>query len=395
MKHLTGPWLAGCIIVGALLIGGPVSAGGSHAPTYHFTVVDIPSPPGSPPRLLTLNGIANNGTMSGNYNMLGGFGARVSPSLDVTPVLCSTADFIRYPYADTLGPQVIGMNNSRMVVGNDEGVTAEYGMLQTLDGTCTFFLVPQSVGTWATGINDLEHAVGYYWNATGLPDEPGLLRFHGFLRNQGGFVRLDGPGPRDVVFPTAINDRGDIVGYLYSDVQLDNSYVYHAFFYQNGVYHIVDYPGKEEVWLLDVNNRGQTVGVVGSNGGVGGQAFLLDRGQFFPLPKPSDATAYMLPTASNDHGAIVGAYTEVFHPEGDLTPEHERMVFHQFLATPIHGAHPDKGLYAVKNTHRRWAARDAGPRPTNLHPKHFVPLMDADGTVVLTNGDVVLGKKNH
>jgi hypothetical protein len=304
--------------------------------------------------------------------------------------MCPAEVFQRYPFAANSGPQVVGMNNDAVVVGNDEGLTAITAMTQTPDGTCAFFLVPGSVGTWATGINDLDHVVGFYWNATGNPDEPGLLRFHGFLRDAGGIVRLDGPGPHDVVFPTGLNDVGQIVGYLYSDVQPDNSYVYHAFRYENGTYEIVDDPSGADVWLLGLNNVGQAVGIVGSDGVTGGQAFLLDNGVFLPLNVPTATTVSFQPTAINDHGQLVGNYAE-----RDMTG---RLTFHQFMATPDQQGRGQEMQHVPKGITRALAAIEKNVRRHIQSPRfhgllqQFSPELDVDGAVVLRRGEQVLGR---
>ena len=221
------------------------------------------------------------------------------------------------------------MNNNSIVVGNDEGLTSLHGFQQTLDDTCTFVLIAGTVGTIFTGINDLGQVVGHYWNDTAV--EPGLSRFHGFLKDGSGVTPLTGVGPHDVVFPTAITAVGDIMGYLYRDVQPDNSYVYQAFYYSRGVLQLLDTPTGDDLWLTGLNNVGQAVGVVGMNGVVRGQALLYDRATntFRTLPEPSAETLVIVPTTINDHGSVAGYYVERFG--GEFGPQ----ILHQFLATPM------------------------------------------------------------
>jgi hypothetical protein len=320
------------ILVSLLVLAaapGPSSATPA-ALDYTYTQIDIPPPAGSGLRsMLTLRGLTNTGMLAGVYAETHGFSARVVAGV-VQPILCPPGVFPRYQFPGLTGPEIFAMNNDGTVVGNDEGVDGIYGFLQTADGTCQHFLVPGSGYTLALGVNDRGAAVGFFVNPQG--QEQGLLATHGFLRDAGGFVILHGPGPRDVVFPTAINALGDIVGYLYQNVTANNDYTYQAFLLRNGVYELLDGPNGEDLTLVDINNRGQVLGVVTSASPVYGVPFLLEDGQRQFVTLPSAQTTSMSPAALNDLGQFVGNATEVV--EVRPYPPGPRVETHRVLGSP-------------------------------------------------------------
>jgi hypothetical protein len=352
---------------------------------YTYKVITIPAPAGSRLPDLTLRGLTNGGLLAGIFYAPGGYSARVLRG-QVLPVQCPPEEFTRYQFPFLSGPEVLSMNNDGTVVGDDEGVDGAYGFLQTANGTCTHFRVPGSGYTLAMGVNDRGAAVGFFINPQG--QERGLLATHGFLRDAGGFVTLSGPGPRDVVFPTAVNVHGDIVGYLYQDVSPNNEYTYQAFLFRNGRYELIDSPTGEDVWLVDINNRGQILGLLGQPN-VGSRPFLLEDGVVFELPLPTSLTRALLPTALNDHGQIVGLAFEL-PPSGNPPP-----VAQQVLGTPTR-AHrdPDQRPHGhPRPPTRQHMGRLQDVKPE--HPKLFVPCLDDDGTPVWSNGTRVMGGRSR
>jgi hypothetical protein len=244
---------------------------------------------------------------------------------EIAPILCPPGEFTREAFPALTGPEIFSMNADGTVAGDDEGVESLYGFVQTADGTCTHFQAVPHGSTLAFGISDQGAVVGFYVD----PQESGLRRVHGFLRDATGAVhRLDGPGPRDVVFPTAINTLGDIVGYLYQDVDDQNNYTYQAFVYRDGVFALVDSPTGEDLWLVDINNLGQVLGLIGVAGITGVRPFLLEDGEFREIQLPTAQTGTLLPTALNDLGQFVALDIE---PLPGATPP---FVAHQVLGTP-------------------------------------------------------------
>jgi hypothetical protein len=380
-------------------------------PEYTFTILDLPALSGDPNRIMQLRAIANDGTIAGNDNALNGYSSRIAPDLTATPVTCPPEVFTRYPFASMAGPAVAAMNNHLTVVGDDEGISNLYGFEQTVDGTCTFTLVPGSVGTFFTGVNDAGDVVGTYWTSA---DEPpfGLRRFHGLRRESGTIIPLAGLGPNDVVWPTAINDQGTMIGYLFADVQPDNSYAYQAFVRDSGgIYRLLDAPNGGDLWLTALNNAGQAVGVAGSQGVIGGDALLYNAvtDSFTTLPEPPPSPGFaitaVLPTAINDLGQIVGLYIE--DETGVLFG---RTMIHGFLATPVVEAPPDvtppKRHKRGRHKHREYVqqtlteALAEGQQHgherrgdwSQVH-RRWRPVLDEDGSVCLTDGLRVIGRR--
>jgi hypothetical protein len=375
----------------------------AQAQEYTFTTIDLPATGGAPGRIINLVGIANDGTMAGDDNSPNGLGSRISPTLDVTPVTCLPGTFDRYPFASRLGPEVVAMNNALTVVGNDEGLVALHGFQQTLAGDCSFFLFPGSIGTLFTGIDDPGRIVGQYWNDPAV--EFGLLRFHAFVKDDDTLTPLTNGISNDVLWPTGINAAGDIIGYAFRDVQPDNSYIYQAFYYSGGTFTWLDSPGGEDVWLTGLNNAGQVTAVLHPQGVVGGPAWLYDHitATWTMLPVPTPDTDVILPRAINDHGALVGFYAEFF-PE---PPPFGHSAFHQFLATPVPPPIPEpppkpKKFLRFLKKHRqhirerlRDALQDASAHRWQ-HPllaRHWWPVLDEDGSVCLTDGVRVIGRR--
>ena len=385
---------------------------------YAYTILDLPPASGDARGILQLRAIANNGTLAGMdvATTVGGFASRISSNLEVTPITCPPEVFERYPFAANLGPEVLGMNNALTVVGGDQGISNQYGFEQTVDGTCTFTLVSGSVGTLFTGVNDAGDVVGTYWTSA---DEPpfGLRRVHGFRRESGTIIPLAGLGPNDIVWPTAINAVGDIVGYLYRDVGTDNSYTYQAFYLRGGVMQGLDGPDGGDLWLTALNNAGQAVAISGSAGVVGGEVWLYDAvTQTFtplpePTPEPTPEALIMYPRGLNDHGAIVGLYLALF--PATVLPGPGRTEVHNFLGQPVVESppkppkhHPRRPQWWKHRRHalphlrevleeRREARAQHGAGWGALWERRWQPCLDDDGTVVLTDGVQVVGRSGH
>lgn len=375
------------------VIGFSLCLAASSEAQYTFQTIDLPAAGGAIGRDITLLDVNNTSMIAGDDNAINGLGSRITPALQVHPVLCPPEQFTRYQFSGRQGPQVKAINNGNMVTGDDEGEDGLYGMTQAMDGTCEFFRYPGSVGTTTTTITDTGLVAGFYWNEE--CNGAGLLCFHGFRKDASGFATFDGPQPNDVVFPTACNALGDCVGYLYQDVQGDNSYTYQAFYWSNGVFTLVDSPTGEDLWLLGLNNVGQAVGVVGSDGVSGGQAIMYDTATqaFTFLPEPAQDTPWILPRGINDNGVIVGLY-------GERIAGTESTILHQFLATPdtvtvenvpddpIPAPTPDK--HKKHKRHKPW--KDS--RHVHREFKRLCPIYDTDGKVLLANNEVAYGKKH-
>jgi probable HAF family extracellular repeat protein len=124
-------------------------------------------------------------------------------------------------------------------------------------------------------INDWGSIVGWYGDDAGIA--------HGFKRwaNRKGFT-LDFPAHfKDInsgTFPTAINDKGVIVGFT--------QVPYHAFVYYKGVWTTLRYPKAIGTWLYGISNAGVLIGSAQlANGSTTG--FLYKNGKFEVITPPN------------------------------------------------------------------------------------------------------------
>jgi probable HAF family extracellular repeat protein len=134
----------------------------------------------------------------------------------------------------------------------------------------------------------------------------------GFLRERTGritTIAVPGAGGTD---PTAVNDRGQVVGF-YTDVPLRPTPQYppgtqHSFLWDSGrVTRLPDPPGSVQTQALDINNRGQIVGIY-SDSRRRQHGFLFERGRYTTLDAPRPINTYAMGNVAsniNDRGEIV------------------------------------------------------------------------------------------
>jgi probable HAF family extracellular repeat protein len=124
-------------------------------------------------------------------------------------------------------------------------------------------------------INDWGSIVGWYGDDSGVA--------HGFKRKADGHgLTLDFPAKfADVnsgTFPTAINDKGVIVGFT--------QIPYHAFVYYRGMWTTVTFPKAIATWLYGISNTGVIIGSAEfANGSTTG--FLYKNWKFEIITPPN------------------------------------------------------------------------------------------------------------
>lgn len=129
----------------------------------------------------------------------------------------------------------------------------------------------------------------------------------GFVLEKGRYRAFDSPDPSIGLFPTGINNRGEITGeYLRPDGESG------LFRDRRGRISSFDVPGAAGTEAIGINNRGQIVGEYGNdtpfvNDSADIRAYVTDRDRFIRLRIPGAElmTAYGI----NDRGWVVGTPT--------------------------------------------------------------------------------------
>lgn len=177
-----------------------------------------------------------------------------------------------------------------------------------------------AVNTFATGINDLGQAVGYY-------SYEGHYS-HGFLRDASGATRIDVPGAQETN-AWGINNLGAIVG-TYSTADGAN----HAFLYNAGSYRTVDVPGASQTNAFGINNLGQIVGSYRASPSGPLIGFIRD-GESLVTFSPEAGSAAIFAAGINDAGQVVGSYDASGRSRGYLR---EGSTNHPFSVGSEHGS---------------------------------------------------------
>jgi hypothetical protein len=180
---------------------------------------------------------------------------------------------------------------------------------------------PDSLRTSALGINDSGEIVGAYSLFS--------LTSASYLYKNGNYVPLGAPGdPNGYTQANAINNRGEIVG----NVQISVSAPPHGWLDKDGTISDYNVPGSGQTSLNGINDQGDIVGwyygdIIVNNSafsGVGPTAqhgFIEKGGQFYTFDVPNAASTVV--QGINDRDQLVGSYDEnthsFFYSHGTLT----------------------------------------------------------------------------
>ncbi len=177
----------------------------------------------------------------------------------VPAAISQTTVAITYNYASLKFPGATlttasGINNSNVIVGYYyDSQYFVHGYIYR-SGAYSAVNFPGATMTEVLGINDNADIVGMY-------QMPGTLNFHGFLRHNGVFSKINDPSAKIGTMAYGINNAGTIVG-TYDNQQ--------GFVYENGGYRTFNAPQlagePHQTQLNGISNVGVIVGQVFTGG---------------------------------------------------------------------------------------------------------------------------------
>jgi probable HAF family extracellular repeat protein len=250
-----------------------------------FTRINIPGGLGVIPY-----GINNSGQIVGDYSTA----ARVGHGFLLDNGVVTNIDV-----PDATGFTVVyDINDGGQLAGAYD--LAGHGYLKDTIGNFTTIDHPKAIGLTGEpiGINNLGQIVGAYTDANGI--------FHGFLRDERGFTKIDFPGAM-LTQPYKINDQGQVVGGY-----IDLGGRSHGFLFDNGVFTQIDFPCPQPIAATvayDIDNNGRIVGLyVDEETGIF-HGFLRDSsGTFTSIDVTEDNAIDTAIYGINDQGQMTGVY---------------------------------------------------------------------------------------
>jgi uncharacterized membrane protein len=215
----------------------------------------------------------------------------------VPAAISQTSVSVTYNYAPLKFPNapvtnVNGINNSNVIVGfYYDSQYFVHGFIYRA-GKYTAINFPGATMTEVLGINDNSDIVGTY-------QMPGTLNFHGFLRHNGVFTKINDPSAKIGTMAFGINNAGTIVG------TFDNE---QGFVFQNGSYRTLNAPQlagePHQTQLNGINNPGTIVGQV-FTGGIW-RGFWISNNQIHYVEAPGSVDSQA--NGINGHGDIAGCH---------------------------------------------------------------------------------------
>jgi uncharacterized membrane protein len=177
----------------------------------------------------------------------------------VPTAISQTSVSVTYDYASLKFPNapvtnVNGINNSNVIVGSYyDSQYFVHGFIYRA-GKFASVNFPGATMTEVLGINDYSDIVGTY-------QMPGTLNFHGFLRHNGVFTKINDPSAAIGTMAYGINNSGTIVGTFDND---------QGFVYESGTYRTLNAPQlageTHQTQLNGISNLGVIVGQVFTGG---------------------------------------------------------------------------------------------------------------------------------
>jgi hypothetical protein len=210
-------------------------------------------------------------------------------------------------YPDSLRTLALGINNRGEVVGAYSLFSLTSASFLYQDGNYVPLGAPgdPNAYTQANAINNRGEIVGNVQISVRAPP-------HGWLNENGTISNYDVPGSGQTSL-NGVNDYGDIVGWYYGDIIVNNSALsgvgspgQYGFIEQNGQFYTFDVPNSSSTSLQGINDRDQLVGSYVDTAGT--HSFFYAQGTLTQVAVP-DAVKTSI-GGLNDFGEIVGTYTD-------------------------------------------------------------------------------------
>ena len=301
---------------------------------YQFSTVDI-SVPGAV-TVWTLEDINNNNTILTNAKIGNLSKAVIAKTRSNPPRAVKVEVFGCNNVGSTMATSI---NNQGLIVGScsdiKQTIEKGSGFVRAPNGKHILLNIPGADHTLATGLNDLNQVVGYYYTPY-IQGKSGLSRIHGFLWRNNRFYKIDFPLPNTYTRLWSINRQGKILGdYVTFDPITNETLVHRWFIYEQGNF-ILDFPenleymGGPTITLTDINNAGQIVVQRWNYGPEIDGVSIYKNGVFTPVRAFPPEWLFTTVRGVNDEGGFVGTYAlfKGFDPEFGF-PLYE---FHGFAA---------------------------------------------------------------
>jgi probable HAF family extracellular repeat protein len=196
---------------------------------------------------------------------------------------------------DTLETQPLGINNRGQIVGGYDTAGFVFRGFLLDRGRYTTIEVPDASRSFALRINARGQILGDY--------EDGRGGCHGYLLEKGRVTGIDFPGKPTQAL--GLNDRGQVVGGI---VDVDAGRRIRGFLLDKGVYTPIDFPGALATNALDINARGQIVGIYSNAVGTSNGYLRDHNGDYTPIDPPGATLTF--PFGINNRGHVVGFYLD-------------------------------------------------------------------------------------
>ncbi len=278
--------------------GTGAPSGVQHAAAYTYKTLDDSDDPG----FNELLGVNNLGKIGGYY----GSGTPADPSVGYIIRKYGNSHYRTILYPGAVNTRVTALDNHNDVAGSYDTKVGTFGFILTVDGIWLSYKDPHTHGatnvTELLGLSDSSLAVGYYIDSNNVK--------HAFelIQPSGQFHGIVPPGSTSAV-ATAINGKGDIVGYFTkSDGSIE------SFLLKGGSYTEFAYKGSSNMTeATSINWEDEIAGAYADSSGTI-HGFVLDNllgtpEWVAPVDDPN-ANGTTIVTGIQNHHDLVGYYVD-------------------------------------------------------------------------------------